>query len=135
MKHRQRAIRMGVDPHGGLHIMEPVLIGRNLQMPALIAHRIVVGDDAVLLHTQHIGQTGSPPGHKRGAGFCSGDRKSLVLGRDESGTEQLIGRRHLRNPRQGQLFGQPILQSAKDTLRPAPGFWRIGRNQRDPQLL
>jgi transcriptional regulator of acetoin/glycerol metabolism len=32
MKYRQRAIRIRVDPHGGLHIMELVLVGRNLQV-------------------------------------------------------------------------------------------------------
>ncbi len=72
MKQGHRAIRVDVDPYGGLHIMEPVWVGRNLQMQALIAHRVVVGDDAVLLHTEQIGQTGSYPGTKAVPGSTAG---------------------------------------------------------------
>ncbi|MBX3305829.1 MAG: IS30 family transposase [Nitrospira sp.] len=89
-------------------------------MRTLIAYGIVVGDDAVLLHTQHIGQTGSHSGHKRGAEFCGVDRKPLLVGWNKLPPDERIGRRHLRNPLQGQLFGQPILQRAKDTLRHVP---------------
>ena len=40
-----------------------------------------------------------------------------------------IRRRHLCDPGQCQLFGQPVLQGTEGTLRPAPRFRRIGGNE------
>ena len=94
----------------------------DLQLPPLIAYRVVVGDDAVLLHTQHIGQTGPHPRHKRGARFHGGYRKAPVIGRDEPLAEKLIRGDRVRDARLRQLLGQSILQRAKDTLGAAPGF-------------
>jgi hypothetical protein len=67
MEHGQGAIRIGMDPDRYLHIMEAMRVGGDLEAPALIAHRIVIGDDAVFLDTQQIGQVRAPPGNERRA--------------------------------------------------------------------
>lgn len=55
MEHGQGAIGIGMAPDRHLHIMGAVPVGRDLQTPALIAHRIVVGHDLVFLDTKQIG--------------------------------------------------------------------------------
>ena len=102
--------------------MEPVVVGRNLETPALIPHRIVVGDDAVFLHTQDVGQTGPHPRHNRRPRLSGGYRKVPVVGREKLLGEIAVGRSHRGDPGEGQLFGQPILQGAEDPLGAPPGF-------------
>ncbi len=45
-----------------------------------------------------------------------------------------VGRRHRRDPRQGQLLRQAVLQRPERTLGPAPRLGRIRGNVLDPQL-
>ena len=49
MEQGHGAIRIGMDPHRDLHVMESVEILRNLQAQAPIPHRIVLGHDRLQL--------------------------------------------------------------------------------------
>ena len=135
MKHRQGTIGILVDPYGALHVMEAVAIWGDLQMPPLIPHRVVVGDDALLLEAENLGEVRPNPGDEGGAGFRRRYRKASVVGRKKLLGEIPVGRCHRGDLGQGQLFGQPILEGAEDALGAAPRLRRIGGNQRDSQLL
>lgn len=110
--------------------MEPVLIWWDLQAPALIANRIVVGDDTLLMHTEYLRKVHPNPRDKGRARFGRRHPKTLIVGGEKRG-EQLPVRHHIRNPGERQFFGQPILERAEGALRPSPRLWRIGRDQHD----
>ena len=69
LEHGQGPLRIRVDPDRDLHLMEAVRVLGDLQALALIAHGIVVGDDAVFLDIEPIGEARSPPRHKGRPGF------------------------------------------------------------------
>ena len=123
-----------MDSDRALHRMEPVSVGWDLQALALIPHGLVVGDDALFLDPQPIGQTGPHPRHNRGARFRGGPRNAPVGGGDDPLAEKLIRGSHVRDARLRQLVGQSLVPGAEDTFRSAPRFRRIGGNQRDAQL-
>jgi hypothetical protein len=116
-----------MDPDCDLHIVEPMRVGRDLQTFALIAHGVVVGDDAVFLHTQHVREIGPDPRDEGSARFACRHRKAPVVGGDELVAEKLIRRRHGGDVSPCQLFGQPILERAEDAFRAASCFRGIRR--------
>ncbi len=98
-------------------LLRSAVEARQLEPLPLIVHRIVLRHHPLFLHTQNIREMRADPRHKRGA------------------RQVAVGRRHLRDPGQGQLFGHPILEGAEDPLRPAPRLRGIRGNEREPQLL
>ena len=66
MTQRQGPLRILVHQARDLHIMEPVLVLRNLQAQALIVHPIVLGDDPFFLNTEELGEPRPDPGHTGG---------------------------------------------------------------------
>jgi hypothetical protein len=91
-------------------------VGRNLETASLIPDRIVMGDDALLLDTQHIHEICPDPWDKGRADFGGGRRKASGVGRQKLFTEISIRRRHVRDPGHHQFLGQPILQGAESAL-------------------
>ncbi len=116
MKHRQRAIRIRMDPDRDLHIMEPVSVWWDLQALTLIPHGIVVGDDTLFLDTEHIGEACTNPRDEGSPRVRRRHGKAPVVGREKLLSEILIRCRHVGDPRQRQLFGQSILQGAEDAF-------------------
>lgn len=116
MEHGQGASGILVDPDRALHVMEPVRVLWDLQAQALIPHRIVLGADPLFLHAQNLSEVCADPRDEGGAGFGCRHRKAPVVGREKLLGQIPVGRRYLRDPGQGQLFGQPILQGAEDAL-------------------
>jgi hypothetical protein len=55
--------------------MEAVEVGRDLQMPALMPHRIVVGDDPLLVCTQNLGEVRADPRDKGDPASSAGTAK------------------------------------------------------------
>lgn len=92
-------------PHRDLHLMESVGILRDLEPLAVIVHGVVLGHDSLLLHTQNLGQGRADPRDEGGAGFGGWHRKAPVVGGEKLRGQILVGRRHLRDPGEGQLFG------------------------------
>ena len=118
MKHGQRLVGILVDPHRDLHLMESVSVRWNLQTPALIAHRIVLGHDAVLLHAEDLGERRSSPRDEGGARLRRWHRNAPVVGRENLGDQILIRRRPVGDPGERQFFGQPVLQGAEAVQGP-----------------
>lgn len=75
MEHGQGASGILVDPDRDLHVMEPVRVLRNLQAPALIPHRIVLGHDPRFLHAQNISEVCADPRDEGRPGFGGGTAK------------------------------------------------------------
>lgn len=113
MEHGQGAIRIFVHADRDFHIMEPVPVGRDLEIPPLRAHGVIVGDDALVLDPQHIREIRPDPGDNGRADFGGGRRKAPVVGGDEPLVEKLIGWGHVRDARVCPLLGQPIVQRAE----------------------
>ena len=113
MEHSQDPLWIFVHPHRDLHVMEPVRVLRNLQGQALIPHRIVLGHDPLVLHTQNLGEMRADPRDEGGARFGRPHHKPLVMLGEELLGQVPVGRRPLRNPGQGQFFGQSVLQGRK----------------------
>jgi hypothetical protein len=61
-----------MDSPGGLHIREPVRIGRDRETPALIAYGVIVGDDPLLVHTEDRGAVRPDPRDEGGAVSAAG---------------------------------------------------------------
>jgi hypothetical protein len=92
MEHRQRPIRIFMDSHRDLHIMEPVRVLRDLQPLAVIVHGIVVGDDAFVLHTENLGEVRANPRDEGRPDFGGRHRKARVVGREKPLGEIPVGR-------------------------------------------
>ena len=135
MEHAHGPIRIFVDPHRDLYLMEPVRILGDLQTQALIAHRVVLGHDPLLVHTQDLGEGRTDPRDEGGARFCRPHPTPLVRLGEELLGQVLISRRPLRNPSQGQLFRPSVLQGSEGALRSAPCLRRRGGDACHPHLL
>jgi len=99
--------------------MEPVWILGNLQTQALIPHRVVFGHDSLLVHAQDFSEGGADPRDEGGTRLrCPHHTPSMMLRENVLG-QIPVGRRPLRDPGQGQLVGQPVLQGAEGARRPA----------------
>ena len=105
VEHGQGPIRIFMDPHRDFHIMEPVGVLRDLEALAVRVDGVILGHDSLLLHTQDLGEIRADPRDEGGAWFRRSHHKSVVVLREEPLGPIPVGRRHLRNPSQGQLFG------------------------------
>ena len=84
MAHGQGPLRIFVHAHRDLHIMEPVRVLGELQDRALIPHRIVLGHDPLVLHTQDLGEGRADPQDEGGADFRDPPpQRALVVGREK----------------------------------------------------
>ena len=83
---------MFVHPDLAPDVMMPVLVGRDLEDAALVAHRVVVADGALLLDAEDVGQTSPRPRHERAAGFCRRLAEAAIVLGDEDLGEEAVGR-------------------------------------------
>lgn len=74
-----------------------MLISWDLQAPALIAHRIVVGNDALLMHTEYLRKIHPNPQDKGRARFGHRHPRTLIVDGEKRG-EQLPVRHHVHIP-------------------------------------
>src|SRR5438270_7815241 len=107
-----------------------------LELPGLVGetHRVIAGDDTLVLQREDQVEILAPQRHESSA---------LLTGRL---TEPLVELLHILLPEttvgssqslelpRPQFRRQPILPSAKAAFTAAPGLWRIGRNSLNPQL-
>ena len=128
------AVGVFVNSHPGA---DEVGAGRVLGQPqdmAVVAHGVVVADDALLLAAQDVldlGQAGRHEGtlgQLRGLGDARG-----VVGQIDF-LDEAVGRRRAGDAGQLVLLDQAILQGAEGALRAAPGLRRIGREVLDPLI-
>lgn len=80
MEHGQGTIRRFIQPDRALHIIEAMRVERNLETVSLIPYLIGVGDDALLLDTQHIRESQLDSGDRGRADFGGVRRKASVVG-------------------------------------------------------
>ena len=120
MEHGPGPIRLFMDRHRDRHLMDPVGILRDLQGRPRIPHRISLGPDPLLVHTQNLGEGRADPWDDGGARFpCPHHTPGMMLRENVLGPIP-GGRRHLRHPGPRQRFGPSGLHGADGARRPAP---------------
>jgi hypothetical protein len=80
-----------VDPHARLDEVPAVALLGDLQNPAVVAHGVVVADDALRLHAQDVVER-PHEGHEGAALLGRGDGKAGVVQRPVSLGQPAIGR-------------------------------------------
>ena len=128
------AVGIFVHTHFGLDVVVAMAACRDLQAQVLVAHRVVIADHTVLLHTEDVRQVA---GERHEGGGCVLGRpgEAGIVGRQEVLFQEPVGGRHIGDAGEIEFLRQAFLQGAEHALRAAPGLRRIGRDQLNTELL
>jgi hypothetical protein len=95
--------------HRGLDVMVTVAVGRNLKHTPLVAHSVVVADDAFFLDAQDIGEVAPGLRDEGTAALRRRFHKALVVSRQEDLGQEAIGGVHVGDAGQAQFLRQAAL--------------------------
>jgi hypothetical protein len=82
----------------------------------VIVHRVVLGQDPLVLHTQDVRKVGAASRHKGGARLLGQNLKLCGEAGKELLAKRSIGRGHLGEACESQFFGEPILERPEHAL-------------------
>src|SRR6516164_2450789 len=133
MEDRERTVWVFVHLNGHLDKMPAMALLRDLQHPSLVAHGVVIADDALMANAQDLVQRAKER-HEGAPLFGRGDRKAAVVLWDVDLPQILVGRRDRRDAVQPQQRRQPLLQGAEHPLHATACFRAVGRDVLDLQL-
>ena len=122
-------------PDPALHIVAPMRVRRDRKRQTLVAHRVVVPHNPLLLHAQDVRKRPrARPRHERRTLAFRRNRKPRVVRRHKRIPQKAVRRHHILDPGKAQFLRQTLLQRPEHALRPAPRLRRVGRDQIDAQL-
>src|SRR5438067_13530965 len=128
MKYGVRAVAVLMHANLGLDEMRANAARRNLQPQALESHGIVIADNALLLHAEHVLPLPKRNRHESAARLRSRNRKTSVVIGQEDLCNEAVGRLRIDDAGERKFLWQPILQGAEDALTAPARLRRIGCN-------
>ncbi len=133
MEDGEGAVGVFVDPDPCLDVVAAMAVGRDRQHQAFVAHGIVVGDGALLLHAEDVVE-GTGEGHEGGALGFRRHREAGVVAWQVELLEEAVGLGHVGDAGEPELLGQALLQGGEHAFRAPPCLGRVGRDQLDAEL-
>src|SRR6516165_7408743 len=92
MEDRERTVWVFVHLNGHLDKMPAMALLRDLQHPSLVAHGVVIADDALMANAQDLAQRAKER-HEGAPLFGRGDRQAAIVLWDVDLPQILVGRR------------------------------------------